>query len=75
MTTESDAEADVRAAMADFDRAFAAGDARHLAELFADDARLLLLHSAAIEGRAAIRPNGPGSSIASIRAHGRPNPL
>lgn len=54
MTSGSSAEAAALAAMADFDRAFAAGDARHLAELFAKDARLLLLHAAAIEGRPAI---------------------
>ncbi len=55
MMTESNAEGAVRAAMADFDRAFAAGDAGRLAALFTEDARLLLLHAAAIEGRPAIR--------------------
>lgn len=51
MTTQSA----VRAALAEFDRCFAAGDADALAALFAEDAQLLLLHRAAIEGRAAIR--------------------
>jgi uncharacterized protein (TIGR02246 family) len=37
------------------DAAFAAGDADRYAGLFADDARLLLLHREAIEGRPAIR--------------------
>lgn len=45
----------VRAALDAFDRAFAAGDAAVLADHFADDARLLLLHSDSIEGRDAIR--------------------
>jgi uncharacterized protein (TIGR02246 family) len=45
----------VRAALDAFDRAFAAGDAAALAEQFADDARLLLLHADAMEGRDAIR--------------------
>ena len=45
----------VRAALDVFDRAFAAGDAVALAEQFTDDARLLLLHGDAIEGRDAIR--------------------
>jgi uncharacterized protein (TIGR02246 family) len=45
----------VRAALAEFDRSFAAGDADALAELFATDAQLLLLHREAIDGRPAIR--------------------
>ena len=49
MTTE------VHAALDDFDRAFASGDADALAELFAVDASLLLLYGDAIEGREAIR--------------------
>ena len=44
-----------RAALDAFDAAFAAGDAEALADRFAADARLLLLHAEAIEGRDAIR--------------------
>lgn len=45
----------VHAALDRFHRAFASGEPGTLAEIFAVDARLLLLHSEAIEGRAAIR--------------------
>ncbi len=45
----------VQAAIAEFDRCFAAGDAAALSETFAVDAQLLLLHREAIEGRPAIR--------------------
>ena len=45
---------DVRAALATFDRAFAAGDAPAVAEQFAIDAELLLQHGAPINGRPAI---------------------
>ena len=48
MTTE------VRAALDDFDRAFAAGDAAALSGFFATDGRLLLLHREPLEGRTAI---------------------
>jgi uncharacterized protein (TIGR02246 family) len=44
----------VHAALDQFDRTFAAGDAAALAELFAVDARLLLLHREPLEGRPAI---------------------
>ena len=44
-----------RATLDAFDAAFAAGDAEALAARFAVDARLLLLHAEAIEGRDAIR--------------------
>ena len=50
----SDGEDSVRAAIAAFDRAFAAGDAAELAALFAEDARLLLQYGPPFEGRAAI---------------------
>ncbi len=50
-----DGEDSVRAAIAAFDRAFAAGDAAALAALFTDDARLLLLYGPPFEGRAAIQ--------------------
>jgi uncharacterized protein (TIGR02246 family) len=46
---------EVRSALAEFDRRFAAGDADALAEMFAADAQLLLQHSEPIEGRPAIR--------------------
>ena len=46
---------EVHAALDAFDRAFAAGDPDALTELFAPDARLLLLYVPAIEGREAIR--------------------
>lgn len=45
---------DVRAALAEFDRTFASGDAEALAALFAEDAKLLLQHGEPIEGRPAI---------------------
>ncbi len=45
----------VHAALETFDRAFAAGDPDALTELFAPDARLLLLYVPAMEGRDAIR--------------------
>jgi uncharacterized protein (TIGR02246 family) len=48
-------DGEVRAALETFDRAFAAGDADALAERFAIDARLLLLHLPEIRGRDAIR--------------------
>ena len=48
-------ETQVRATLHAFDDAFAAGDAAALAGLFAADARLLLLHAEAIDGRDAIR--------------------
>jgi uncharacterized protein (TIGR02246 family) len=48
MTTE------VRAALDDFDGAFAAGNAGALSEIFATDGRLLLLHREPLEGRPAI---------------------
>jgi uncharacterized protein (TIGR02246 family) len=38
-----------------FDRAFAAGDLDAVVELFTEDASLLLLHGAAVHGRAGIR--------------------
>jgi uncharacterized protein (TIGR02246 family) len=44
-----------RAALEAFDAAFASGDAEALAARFTPDARLLLLHAEAIEGRDAIR--------------------
>jgi uncharacterized protein (TIGR02246 family) len=44
----------VQAALDQFDRTFASGDAAALAELFAVDARLLLLHREPLEGRPAI---------------------
>ena len=53
--TAADPADDVRAALADFDRCFAAGDASALAAYFADDAQLLLLYRDPIEGREAIR--------------------
>jgi uncharacterized protein (TIGR02246 family) len=46
---------DVLAALDAFDRAFAAGDADRLADRYAEDAELLLLHSVAVMGRSAIR--------------------
>ena len=48
------ASAEVNAALAEFDRRFGAGDAAGLSGLFAVNAELLLVHSAAIEGRPAI---------------------
>ena len=48
-------EDSVRAALETFDRAFAAGDAAGLAELFAQDARLLLQFGAELAGREAIQ--------------------
>lgn len=47
-------ELEVRATLDAFDRVFAAGDADAVVELFAEDNSLLLLHSAAIHGRAEI---------------------
>ena len=47
----------IRDALAAFDRAFAAGDADGLADLFAEDGLLLLLYREPLEGRAAIRDN------------------
>ena len=44
----------VHAALDQFDRTFASGDAAALAALFAVDARLLLLHREPMEGRPAI---------------------
>ena len=46
---------EVHAALDAFDRTFASGDPDRLTELFAPDARLLLLYVPAIEGRDAIR--------------------
>jgi uncharacterized protein (TIGR02246 family) len=54
MATEPSTD-EVRAALAAFDRCFAAGDADALAELFAADAQLLPQHGEPIEGRPAIR--------------------
>jgi uncharacterized protein (TIGR02246 family) len=45
---------EVRAALDAFDRAFAAGDADAVVELFAEDASLMLLNGAAIRGREGI---------------------
>lgn len=53
--TATDPADEVRATLTDFDRRFAAGDADALAELFAEDADLLLLHRDPIEGRDAIQ--------------------
>jgi uncharacterized protein (TIGR02246 family) len=53
--TAADPADEVRAALADFDRCFAAGDAVALAAHFAEDAQLLLLHRDPIDGRDAIR--------------------
>lgn len=53
--TSADEGGRVRAALTDFDRCFAAGDAAALAEHFAVDAQLLLLHRDPIEGRASIQ--------------------
>ncbi len=53
--SETIAADEVRAALADFDRAFASGEATTLAELFAVDALLLLQHTEPIEGRPGIR--------------------
>lgn len=50
-----DSDAAVHEALRDFDRAFAAGDAAGLAASFAEDATLLLLYVAPLEGRDAIR--------------------
>ena len=61
MASDGDGEDSVRAALAAFDRAFAAGDADGLTELFAPDARLWLQFSPAIEGREAIR--GPWTRL------------
>lgn len=72
MTNGSSAEAAVRAAMDDFDRAFVASDADRLAELFAEDARLMLLHTAAIEGRPAILAHWTRLFDASTPALGGP---
>ena len=47
-------EDEVRAALAVFDRTFAACDGEALGALFSPDAELLLLYSEPIEGRAAI---------------------
>jgi uncharacterized protein (TIGR02246 family) len=44
----------VLAALADFDRAFAAGDAEALADMYAEDGLMLLLYSEPMEGRPAI---------------------
>jgi uncharacterized protein (TIGR02246 family) len=49
-----DSTDDVHAALAEFDRCFASGNAEALSEMFTTDAQLLLLHREAIEGRAAI---------------------
>lgn len=49
-----DSPEDVLAALAEFDRCFASGDAEALSDMFTVDARLLLLHREATEGRAAI---------------------
>jgi uncharacterized protein (TIGR02246 family) len=46
---------EVRATLAAFDAAFAAGDASALAEAFSEDAQLLLLYSEPIVGREVIR--------------------
>ncbi len=46
---------EVHAALDAFDRAFAGGDPDALSELFAPEARLLLLHAPAMEGRETIR--------------------
>jgi len=54
MDTESPTD-EVALALDAFDRTFASGDPNALAELFAPDARLLLLHREPIEGRPAIR--------------------
>ncbi len=51
------AERDVRAALAEFDRRFAAGDAAGLAELFAADGRMIQPHREESVGRAAIEAN------------------
>ena len=45
---------EVRAALAVFDRTFAAGDGEALGALFVPEAELLLLYSEPLEGRAAI---------------------
>jgi uncharacterized protein (TIGR02246 family) len=49
-----DSPDDVLAVLAEFDRCFASGDAEALSAMFTIDARLLLLHREAIEGRSAI---------------------
>jgi uncharacterized protein (TIGR02246 family) len=49
-----DAPDEVLAALAEFDRCFASGDAEALSEMFTIDAQLLLLHREAMEGRSAI---------------------
>jgi uncharacterized protein (TIGR02246 family) len=46
---------DIHAGLQAFDRAFAAGDADALAERYAVDARMLLLHVPELRGRDAIR--------------------
>ncbi|HYH94049.1 MAG TPA: SgcJ/EcaC family oxidoreductase [Candidatus Saccharimonadales bacterium] len=51
-TTDDDDS--VQAALDRFDRTFASGDAAGLTALFAPDARLLLLHAEAMDGRPAI---------------------
>ena len=55
MIAAMDAPDEVLGALAEFDRRFAAGRPDALAALFSPDARLLLLHREAIEGRPAIR--------------------
>ena len=47
-------DVEVRAALDAFDRAFAAGDADAVVELFAEDSSLLLLNGPEIRGRAGI---------------------
>jgi uncharacterized protein (TIGR02246 family) len=54
MTTSADPEEGVLALLRAHDAAFARGDARAYAALFCADARLLLLHNPAIEGREAV---------------------
>jgi uncharacterized protein (TIGR02246 family) len=48
-------EDDVHGALARWDASFAAGEAEQLAEMFAEDAQLLLLYTQPIMGRSAIR--------------------
>jgi uncharacterized protein (TIGR02246 family) len=52
--TDMDSIDVVRAALDEFDRRFASGDASALTKTFTTDARLLLLHREPIEGRHAI---------------------
>jgi uncharacterized protein (TIGR02246 family) len=54
MTTSANAQEGVMALLRAHDAAFAQGDARAYAALFCGDARLLLLHNQAIEGREAV---------------------